>query len=125
MRFHSWCREAAFDADELGFYFQVECASWANSSTTALGKGLPIDRWLYGGRPHPGHTAITVLRANVQNEPAGGSALSGRVGRTLQSTVPAVVQHASRLATVPRTSSTYGRSLIQAWGQGCSHIIFR
>lgn len=47
-RFHSWCPpEAAFvAADELGFYFQVECASWANTSTE-LGKGLPIDKWLY------------------------------------------------------------------------------
>jgi hypothetical protein len=47
-RFHSWCPpEAAFQAaDELGFYFHVECASWANTST-ALGEGKPIDRWLY------------------------------------------------------------------------------
>ena len=47
-RFHSWCPpEAAFEAaDELGFYFHVECGSWANTST-ALGEGKPIDRWLY------------------------------------------------------------------------------
>ena len=32
IRFHSWCPpEAAFvAADELGFYFQVECAVWSN-----------------------------------------------------------------------------------------------
>ncbi len=48
MRFHSWCPpEAAFvAADELGFYLQVECSSWANQSTT-LGDGLPIDRFVY------------------------------------------------------------------------------
>jgi hypothetical protein len=48
IRFHSWCPpEAAFvAADELGFYYQVEIASWANSSTT-LGDGKPIDEWLY------------------------------------------------------------------------------
>ena len=48
IRFHSWCPpEAAFAAaDELGFYYQVECASWANS-TTGLGQGKPIDKWLY------------------------------------------------------------------------------
>lgn len=43
-RFHSWCPpEAAFvAADELGFYFQVECCAW-----TSVGDGLPVDRWLY------------------------------------------------------------------------------
>ena len=48
IRFHSWCPpEAAFQAaDELGFYFQVEIASWANQSTT-LGDGKPVDAWLY------------------------------------------------------------------------------
>jgi len=47
-RFHSWCPpEAAFQAaDELGFYFHIECASWANT-TTALGLSKPIDGWLY------------------------------------------------------------------------------
>lgn len=53
IRFHSWCPpDAAFvAADELGFYYQVECSSWANvaSSTGAssLGDGLPVDAWLY------------------------------------------------------------------------------
>ncbi|MCX7044339.1 MAG: glycoside hydrolase, partial [Candidatus Sumerlaeota bacterium] len=48
IRFHSWCPpEAAFiAADELGFYYQVECSSWANS-TTSLGDGKPVDQWLY------------------------------------------------------------------------------
>jgi beta-galactosidase/beta-glucuronidase len=44
LRFHSWCPpEAAFiAADELGFYYQVECAAWAT-----VGDGKPIDKWLY------------------------------------------------------------------------------
>ncbi len=48
LRFHSWCPpEAAFQAaDELGMYFHVECSSWANSSTS-LGDGKPVDRWIY------------------------------------------------------------------------------
>jgi hypothetical protein len=48
VRFHSWCPpEAAFAvADELGFYLQVECSSWANGSVE-LGAGEPIDAWLY------------------------------------------------------------------------------
>lgn len=48
VRFHSWCPpEAAFEAaDGLGLYLQVECSSWANTST-ALGEGNPVDAWLY------------------------------------------------------------------------------
>ncbi|EMI15663.1 glycosyl hydrolase family 2, sugar binding domain protein [Rhodopirellula maiorica SM1] len=48
IRFHSWCPpEAAFvAADEMGFYFQVECSSWPNQSVS-LGRGLPIDQWIY------------------------------------------------------------------------------
>ncbi|MHB8522416.1 MAG: sugar-binding domain-containing protein [Limisphaerales bacterium] len=48
LRFHSWCPpEAAFvAADEMGFYYHVECASWANQSTT-LGDGKPVDAWIY------------------------------------------------------------------------------
>jgi hypothetical protein len=48
IRFHSWCPpEAAFRAaDELGFYYQVEVASWANQSS-ALGNGKAVDQWLY------------------------------------------------------------------------------
>ncbi len=48
IRFHSWCPpEAAFvAADEEGFYYQVECASWANQSTT-IGDGKAIDAWIY------------------------------------------------------------------------------
>ena len=48
LRFHSWCPpEAAFiAADALGMYLHVEVSSWANSSTT-LGDGKPMDRWLY------------------------------------------------------------------------------
>ncbi|MGC8744724.1 MAG: discoidin domain-containing protein [Verrucomicrobiia bacterium] len=44
IRFHSWCPpEAAFiAADELGFYFHIECAAW-----TTVGDGKPIDLWIY------------------------------------------------------------------------------
>jgi hypothetical protein len=48
MRFHSWCPpDAAFEAADLaGIYLHVECASWANQSTT-LGDGKPIDQYIY------------------------------------------------------------------------------
>ena len=44
IRFHSWCPpEAAFvAADELGFYFQVECAVWTNP-----GEDQAIGDWIY------------------------------------------------------------------------------
>lgn len=46
-RFHSWCPpEAAFAAaDEVGFYYHVEAAVWANSSTT-IGDGQPVDAFV-------------------------------------------------------------------------------
>ena len=48
IRFHSWCppKAAFIAADELGFYYQVECSSWANS-TSSVGDGKVIDSWLY------------------------------------------------------------------------------
>ncbi|SDD71840.1 sugar-binding domain-containing protein [Niabella drilacis] len=48
IRFHSWTPpEAAFDAaDELGFYLQVECSSWANQDSR-IGSGDPLDTWIY------------------------------------------------------------------------------
>lgn len=75
IRFHSWCPpEAAFAAaDELGFYYQVEIASWANTSTS-LGDGKPVDRWLYeeAGRilkAYGNHASFLLM--SYGNEPGG------------------------------------------------------
>ncbi|MFZ5831354.1 MAG: discoidin domain-containing protein [Planctomycetota bacterium] len=75
IRFHSWCPpEAAFvAADELGFYYQVECSTWPNASTS-LGRGEPIDKWLYreGERilaAYGNHPSFLLLAAG--NEPGG------------------------------------------------------
>lgn len=77
IRFHSWCPpQAAFQAaDEIGFYYQVEVASWANQSTT-LGDGKPVDEWIfhetdrilqaYGNHP-------SFLLMAYGNEPGGPS----------------------------------------------------
>src|SRR3569833_1115822 len=48
IRFHSWCPpEAAFEAgDRLGFYFQIECSSWANQGA-AIGDGQPLDKFIH------------------------------------------------------------------------------
>jgi len=75
IRFHSWCPpEAAFvAADELGFYFHVEVASWANSSTT-LGDGKPVDQWIYDEtdrilKAYGNHPSFVLLPYG--NEPGG------------------------------------------------------
>ncbi|MBN2473778.1 MAG: discoidin domain-containing protein [Pirellulales bacterium] len=75
MRFHSHCPpEAAFvAADEAGFYFQVECAAWANQGS-AVGDGKPIDAWLYAEaesilRAYGNHPSLMLLAYG--NEPAG------------------------------------------------------
>lgn len=75
IRFHSWCPpEAAFDAaDELGFYYQVECPSWANQGA-AIGEGRPLDRWLFheGWRiqdAYGNHPSFLLMAYG--NEPAG------------------------------------------------------
>jgi hypothetical protein len=75
IRFHSWCPpEAAFvAADELGFYYQVEVSSWANS-TTSLGDGQPVDAWLYAEaermhRHYGNHPSLLLMPYG--NEPGG------------------------------------------------------
>jgi len=46
IRFHSWCPpQAAFKvADEMGFYYQVECPSWANGPTRSSRRPTPPKR---------------------------------------------------------------------------------
>ncbi|NLX97915.1 MAG: glycoside hydrolase [Rhodopirellula sp.] len=75
MRFHSHCPpEAAFvAADELGFFFQVECASWANQGS-GLGLGQPIDAWIYSEadrirRAYGNHPSFVLMAYG--NEPGG------------------------------------------------------
>lgn len=71
IRFHSWCPpEAAFvAADELGFYYQVECGAWAQP-----GNGKAIDQWLYDEserivRTYGNHPSFMLLTHG--NEPHG------------------------------------------------------
>ncbi|MHC4720324.1 MAG: sugar-binding domain-containing protein [Planctomycetota bacterium] len=74
-RFHSWCPpEAAFTAaDRLGFFFQVECGSWANQGS-ALGDGNSIDGFIYSEserilKAYGNHPSFSMLAYG--NEPAG------------------------------------------------------
>ncbi|MCA1760949.1 MAG: beta-galactosidase, partial [Bacteroidales bacterium] len=75
VRFHSWCPpEAAFSvADSMGIYLQVECSSWANS-TTQLGSGLPIDKYIWDEskrivKAYGNHPSFVMLAYG--NEPGG------------------------------------------------------
>lgn len=77
IRFHSWCPpEAAFTAaDELGFYFQVECSSWANNDRgQGIGNEKSVDRWLYDEadailKAYGNHPSFLLLAYG--NEPGG------------------------------------------------------
>jgi hypothetical protein len=78
IRFHSWCPpEAAFvAADELGFYYQVEIAAWANQGST-IGEGRPLDQWLYAEADrivtaYGNHPSFLLMAYG--NEPAGRDA---------------------------------------------------
>jgi hypothetical protein len=71
IRFHSWCPpEAAFTAaDELGFYYHVECSAWAT-----VGDGGPFDKWLYKEstaivKAYGNHPSFTFMAYG--NEPGG------------------------------------------------------
>jgi hypothetical protein len=125
IRFHSWCPpEAAFvAADELGFYYQVECASWANTSTS-LGEGKPIDTWLYAEtdrilRAYGNHPSFLLMPYG--NEPAGKDReylgawvdhyknLDARRLYTSASGWPQIPQNQFHVTPTPR---------IQGWGEG-------
>jgi len=77
MRFHSWCPpEAAFiAADEIGIYLQVECSSWANS-TSRIGDGYLIDTFIWDESrqiiaKYGNHPSFIMLAYG--NEPAGAN----------------------------------------------------
>jgi hypothetical protein len=126
IRFHSWCPpEAAFmAADELGFYYQVEIASWANTSTT-LGDGKPVDQWLYREAERITNTYgnhPSFLLMPYGNEPSGAhhaqyltkwvehwKAADPRRLYTSASGWPQLAENQFHVTPDPR---------IQAWGQG-------
>jgi Glycosyl hydrolases family 2, sugar binding domain len=74
-RFHSWCPPAAAfqAADELGFYFQIEAGSWANSSTS-IGDSQPEDAWVVAEtwriiKDYGNHPSFVLMAYG--NEPGG------------------------------------------------------
>jgi len=131
IRFHSWCPpEAAFiAADELGFYYQVECSSWANQTTT-LGDGKPVDQWLYAEADrmlkfYGNHPSFLLMPFG--NEPGGSKhvaylakwvehykARDPRRLYTSGSGCPQIPENQFHVTPDPR---------IQGWGQGLSSRI--
>ena len=133
VRFHSWCPpEAAFTAaDKFGFYFQIECSSWANSGTT-IGDGASIDDYIYkeGDRiiaAYGNHPSFCMLAYG--NEPAGANqkaylgklltywkAEDNRRVYTSGAGWPVIPENDYNLTAEPR---------IQHWGEGLKSIINR
>ena len=124
-RFHSWCPpEAAFQAaDELGFYFHVECASWANTSTS-LGEGKPIDAWLYQEADriiaaYGNHPSFLLMAYG--NEPAGKDKeyLTAWVSHYKAADARRLYTSAAGWPQIPANQfHVTPDPRIQAWGQG-------
>ncbi|HTN36968.1 MAG TPA: hypothetical protein VL053_07815 [Arachidicoccus sp.] len=131
MRFHSWCPpEAAFEAaDKMGFYLQIECASWANQDAT-IGDGDPLDQYIYAEsnriiRAYGNHPSFCMMAYG--NEPAGKNHVQyltdfvkywkAKDSRRLYTTAagwPIVAENDYNSTPDPR---------IQAWGGGLKSII--
>jgi hypothetical protein len=131
IRFHSWCPpEAAFIAgDKLGFYFQIECSSWANQGT-ALGEGGVIDKYIYDESDkiraaYGNHPSFCMLAYG--NEPAGEKqseylgklltywkSIDSRRVYTSAAGWPFIPENDYNLSPEPR---------IQRWGEGLKSII--
>lgn len=129
IRFHSWCppEAAFFAADELGFYFQVECSAWANyGGGEGIGNGKPVDKWLYDEadailKAYGNHPSFVLFAYG--NEPGG----PGRGGAYLRKWVPHFQQKdRRRLVTSgsgwplidPSDFHVSPAPRIQQWGDG-------
>lgn len=133
IRFHSYCPpEAAFEAaDRLGFYFHVECGSWANQGAS-IGNGEALDRFIYEESDrilmeYGNHPSFCML--SYGNEPAGKNqneflgqlinywkSTDGRRVYTSAAGWPVIPENDYNLIPAPR---------IQQWGEGLKSIINR
>lgn len=131
IRFHSWCPpEAAFAAaDEVGMYLEVECSSWANSSTT-LADGRPIDRYIMDEaeamlRAYGNHPSFIMMMYG--NEPAGKNMneyLTQFVNHFKSSDNRRLYASAAGWPNLPVNDFLSSPSpRIQGWGEGLSSII--
>lgn len=132
VRFHSWCPpEAAFvAADQLGFYLEVECSSWANEGGVTIGDGAPIDGFIreeahrmveaYGNHP-------SFCMMMYGNEPAGGKQseyLTDFVSYWKQHDNRRIYASAGGWPNLPVNEFMSDPSpRVQGWGQGLNSII--
>jgi hypothetical protein len=126
IRFHSWCPpDAAFiAADELGFYYQVECSSWANQGT-GVGDGKPVDAWLYKEadailKAYGNHPSFLLFAyGNEPDGPEGGAAyLRKWVTHYKQQDSRRLVTSASGWPLIKESDYHVSPSpRIQGWGQ--------
>lgn len=131
MRFHSWCPpEAAFiAADFMGFYLQVECSSWANWST-ALGDGMPIDRFIYDEserivNEYGNHPSFCMLLQG--NEPGGKNHIEWLrqfVAYWKNKDARRLYSSAAGWPVIPESDfSSTSSPRIQGWGEELTSII--
>ncbi|MBZ4191961.1 sugar-binding domain-containing protein [Niabella beijingensis] len=131
IRFHSWTPpEAAFEAaDQLGFYLQVECSSWANQDSR-IGSGDPIDAWIYDEsnrvvKRYGNHPSFVMMLYG--NEPGGPNMknyLVSFVKYWQQKDSRRLYTTGAGWPVVPE--SDYNNTpdpRIQGWGQGLKSII--
>ena len=121
IRFHSWCPpKAAFvAADQMGFYYQVECSTWPNQSVK-LGQGKPVDQWIYreGDRvvqQYANHPSFILLAAG--NEPSGGEFLGPWVEQFKQDRRHLVTSSAGWPELEPNQFHVITAPRLQQWGE--------
>ncbi|MGM9811372.1 MAG: sugar-binding domain-containing protein [Muribaculaceae bacterium] len=131
VRYHSWCPpEAAFAAaDQVGMYLEVECSSWANSSTT-LADRRPIDRYIMDEaeamlRAYGNHPSFIMMMYG--NEPAGKNMneyLTQFVNHFKSRDNRRLYASAAGWPNLPVNDFLSSPSpRIQGWGEGLSSII--
>lgn len=131
IRFHSWCppRAAFIAADEKGVYLQVECSSWANS-TTAIGNGEPIDQFIYDEArsiidAYGNHPSFVMMAYG--NEPGGarqGEFLTGFVTYWQQEDPRRIYTSAAGWPQLPVNDfHNIPDPRIQGWGEQLKSII--
>jgi hypothetical protein len=131
LRFHSWCPpRAAFEvADELGFYCQVEVASWPGH-TTKIGDGRPIDGWIdaeterivreYGNHP----SFVFLVMGNEPEGPRHRGWLADWVERRRARDPRHLVSAGSGWPNLPESHFLVDwRPRVQHWGAGLASRI--
>lgn len=132
IRFHSWCppKAAFIAADEMGFYYQVECSSWANQGAT-IGDNKPIDKWIYDESErmiaeYGNHPSFCMMAYG--NEPAGANQAKflGDFIRYWKKDNRRIYTSAGGWPAIPENDfHNLPQPRIQGWGEQLNSIINR